>query len=218
MTNIQRSISRGMIACVIASAITVVAATASASTSAPTVTDCRRVSASLREHLEGVTEAVIDGRSTGVPRAADGAMLWWKANHRFVGVHPEADSLMPLLVQAAHRHAGVEAARIAVQLSSHSFAWCAGSQSTADRLMILDLAGMAGWLRARGAHLDWPVGVPQAADSLEAALIRRHRSYQAAHLRRLVPLLLSTPESRTGDIRPANELLQFVDELEKVLR
>jgi hypothetical protein len=35
-----------------------------------------------------------------------------------------------------------------------------------DQLMLLDLTGMSGWLRAHGTEIRWPSGVTQATDTL----------------------------------------------------
>ena len=178
---------------------------------------CGRLSAGLREQLESVTEAVIDGRQAAVPAAADRAAAWWATRRRSLERRLQADSFMVRMSGAAHGRRPREAARIAVQLSVASFGWCPGTLGTADRLMLVDLAGMTGWLRARGAHLAWPGAAPAAAESLASALVGRGHTALAARLRRSMAATLSTPESASGDARAAVQLLDTVDLVEKVL-
>lgn len=130
----------------------------------------------------------------------------------------QADSSLAELVRAAHGGNGKQAARLAVQLSAQSFEWCGGVTGTNDRLMVLDLAGMTGWLRSRGVHLAWPGDVHVAARGVSNALVRRHHPELASRLERSVAALVSTTESPQGDIRPATRLLDLVDEIEKVVR
>ena len=191
------------------------AATASA---APAADPCRTVALGLRERLESVTEAVIDGRTSTVPRATDHVVSWWKRERGSLASRTQADSLVNLMARASLRHRPREAARIAVQLSAQSLEWCPGPPVTDDRLMIVDLAGMAGWLRARGARLDWPGDVRGASEALASQLVARQHGPMAARLRSAVAATLSTPESAAGDVHAALRLLDLVDEIEKVLR
>lgn len=191
--------------------------TAAAATQ-PAAASCRAVATTLREHLESVTEAVIDGRPAAVPGATDRVVSWWSTHCQSLGSRIQADSLINLMTRAALRHRTREAARVAVQLSVQSLGWCPGTPGTDERLMLVDLTGMAGWLRARGERLEWPGDVQSATDSLASALVaRRHRSL-AAQLSRAVAATLSTPESPSGDVRTAVRLLDLVDVIEKVLR
>ena len=195
------------------------AATASA---APAADPCRTVALGLRERLESVTEAVIDGRTSAVPRATDHVVSWWKRERGPLASRTQADSLINLMARASLRHRPREAARIAVQLSAQSLEWCPGTPTgttrTDDQLMIVDLAGMAGWLRARGAHLDWPGDVRGASEALASQLVARQHGPMAARLRSAVAATLSIPESAAGDVHAALRLLDLVDEIEKVLR
>src|SRR6266850_467521 len=184
----------------------------------PAAASCRALSASLREQLETVTEAVIDGRPAAVPVAAHRAMTWWTTYGRSLDRGPEADSLVARMSRAARGGQPQEAARDAVRLSVQSLGWCGGELGTTDRLMLVDLAGMTGWLRARGARLDWPGGAETAADSLASALVARGRGALAAQLRRSLAATLSMPEVAAGDIHAAVRLLDTVDLVEKALR
>lgn len=191
------------------------AATASA---APAADPCRTVALGLRERLESVTEAVIDGKLAAVPRAASRVAGWWQTQRQSMASRPQADSLIDGMALAAVRHHPRTAARIAVQLSAQSLAWCPGSPGTDDRLMLIDLAGMTGWLRARDERLDWPGDVHGASEALASQLVAGKHAPLAARLRSAVAATLSTPESAAGDVHAALRLLDLVDEIEKVLR
>lgn len=214
MKRIRTEVVVGLLAIAACAAIAGGPAGALAATAAG---DCRSTAADLREKLESVTEAVIDGRTSAVPGASDRAAAWWKAHRAAVGAHAEADTMVRRMTSAARRHRSIEAARQAVQLSSESLKWCGGSLTTADRLMVVDLSGMAGWLRARGAHLDWPDHTTAASDTLAAALERHNHADVAGRLRRSVAATLAAPPSAHGDVAPAKKLLDLVDEVEKLL-
>lgn len=187
---------------------------ADASTSSP-VCDA---AAELRERLEGVTEGVIDGRLAAVPHAADRASAWWTAHRTEFASAPSLDTLMRQLVTAAHHQRTRQAASLAVRLSAESFAWCPSAHSDSDALMLLDLAGMTGWLRGRGQALEWPAGVPAATDSLAAHLVVHRHPSSATRLRSAVAALLAAHEGPRGDVLPATRLLELIDQLEQVLR
>src|SRR5882762_3663645 len=97
---------------------------------APAAEDCRVVAPALRERLEAVTEAVIDGRTAAVPGAADHAQKWWRSHRQAVEARAQADSFIARMALAAIRHHPLESARLAVQLSVRSFEWCPGPPGT----------------------------------------------------------------------------------------
>lgn len=171
----------------------------------------------LRERLEGVTEAVIDGRPTRVPDAAEHAAAWWTTHRGELAATPALDSLVERM-QAEARHARPRsAAAAAVRLSVASLAWCPAPPTDNDRLLLLDLAGMTGWLRARGQSLEWPSGVQGAKDTLMAHLETRRERQLAVTLDGAVAAVLATPVRKAGDQRTATALLELVDRLERIL-
>lgn len=197
--------------------VTVVPASAGAAGAVSANNTCSAV-AELRERLEGVTEGVIDGRLAAVPRAADRSKAWWTAHRTEFGPGSTLDTLMRQLVKAAHRNQPRTAARLAVELSAQSFAWCPAAQSDADALMLLDLAGMTGWLRGRGQTLEWPNGVQAATDSLAAHLTWRRHPGSAKRLRDSVTATLAAQAGPRENVTPATHLLELIDQLEQVLR
>lgn len=194
------------------------AAVRAGGTAAPTKSPPCSVVFELRERLEGVTEGVIDGRLAAVPRAADRSASWWAAHRQELGAPPSLDTLMRQLASAAHHNQPRQAASLAVQLSSQSFAWCPAARSDAEALMLLDLAGMTGWLRGRGQALEWPGGVQAATDTLAAHLVLRRHPDSAKRLRDSVAALLVAHEGTRGDVVPATHLLDLIDQLEFILR
>ena len=182
---------------------------------------CRRLAASLREWLESVTEAVIEGQAATAPAAAERVAAWWRVNRGALAADRAADSLMSATVAAARARRFTEAAGKAVELSVASLVWCGGSNSartTTDQLMLVDLAGMTAWLRARGVALDWPPAVELTAESLALHLVARGHAAVAARLRTAVTAALATPQAPDGDVTTAVRLLEIVDEAEVGVR
>lgn len=208
------AIRRMIAVCLSGVVLTMAAEPAPATTPSPVCT----AAAELRERLEGVTEGVIDGRLAAVPRAADSAAAWWEAHRAQFATTAALDTLMRQLVTAAHHQQTRQAASMAVQLSAESFAWCPAQHSDADALMLLDLAGMTGWLRGRGQALDWPAGVQAATDTLAAHLVAHRHPSSATRLRSAVTALLAASASPRGDVLPATHLLELIDQLEQFLR
>jgi len=179
--------------------------------------DCAARAAAFRERLEAVTEAAIDGRPERVPAAAERAQAWWRLHGASLGDHARADSLLANLVSAARAHGANASARLAVRLSTESLRWCTGALSTPDQLMVLDLAGMAAWLRARGLASEEPAGSGAVAESVAAALLHAQHSGLAARLRVDYAAAQSQTGGQAADVRAAVRLLDLVDEIEKVL-
>ena len=69
----------------------------------------------LREALERVGEAMIDGRPVQVPVDVRRAENWWSDHRQTFGPLPVADSMMVALDAAARRGVDLEAAGIAVR-------------------------------------------------------------------------------------------------------
>lgn len=182
------------------------------------VVDCHREAAALRESLEVVAEATIDGRSADVPPAAGRATTWWKAHGRGFGSRPQAGTQIQAMAASARRGDAKDAARQAVLLATASFDWCKGARRTDDELMLLDLVGMTAWLRARGTNMNWPARAQQTTQSLVTQLTARKNTSLASQLREAVTAAMASPVRANGDAKPAIRLLDLVDVAEKALR
>ena len=176
--------------------------------------NCRSYAKALRESLEVVVEAVVDGRTAEVPGAAERAAAWWRTHHQALRHGPEAARLMDAMVASARTGDSRAAASSAVQVGVQSFKWCPGTLRTDDHLMLLDFVGMTGWLRAQGASVDWPPGVQGATDSLARQLEARGKAALAKQLRAAVR---DTMASKARDVKPSLRLLDLVDVVEKAL-
>lgn len=180
--------------------------------------DCAIRAGVFRERLESVTEAAIDGRAAAVTAAADRAQLWWRVHAKSLGDHANVDSSLSRLVSVARGHQASAAAHLAVGLSTASLSWCAGTLSTADQLMVLDLAGMAAWVRAKGIATDEPANSRAVSESVAAALLHAHRTALAARLRTAYSSVQPRADGKIADLAAAIRLLGLVDDIEKVLR
>jgi hypothetical protein len=121
---------------------------------------------------------------------------------------------MDAMVASARKGDSRAAASSAVQVGVQSFKWCPGTLRTDDHLMLLDFVGMTGWLRARGASVDWPTGAQGATDSLARQLAARGKAALAKQLRAAVR---DTMASKARDVKPSLRLLDLVDVVEKAL-
>ena len=177
--------------------------------------NCRQNAKALRESLEVVVEAAINGHTAEVPGAAERAAAWWRTHHQALRHSPEAARLMDAMVASGRKGDSREAARSAVQVGVGSFKWCPGRPRTDDQLMLLDFVGMTGWLRAQGVSVDWPPGVQGATDSLARQLERRGKAALAKQLRGAVRDTITNSTNR--DVKPSLRLLDLVDVVEKAL-
>jgi hypothetical protein len=169
----------------------------------------------LRERLESILEAGIDGRPARVLPAALHAESWWKAHAKELAYIPGGDQLVARMVEQARARHTVLAARNAWELSERSFP--PGSNSLDDALMRLDLVGMAAWLRAHGSDVSWPEGTQSALDMIVSRLNARHGTTLAHRFQAAASAALATPVTVAGDARPATRLLDLVDVVEKAL-
>lgn len=172
--------------------------------------------AELRERLEGVTESVIDGQPARLAPAAERAWRWWSAHRDSFQPTDNTVAQMDSLMRVHHSHPRT-AARAAVAISIESLNWCSGPPDDEDRLMLLDLAGQAGWLRARGQLIEWPDGVQAATDSLAAHLRARGHPARANELQRSIAALLARTRGTAADVSIARQVLELVDVLEQLL-
>ncbi len=170
----------------------------------------------LRERLEGVTEANIDGHPERALPAALRAESWWKDHAKELAFVAAGDSLIARVTAEARGGRSMNAARAAWELSERSFA--PGSKGLDDALMRLDLVGLAAWLRAHGAAVRWPDGTQRALDLVESHLTAQHKRALARQFRTATTAALATPVSSSGDARPAKRLLDLVDVVEKALK
>jgi hypothetical protein len=181
-------------------------------------TDCRTHATAVREALETVAESVIDGRPARVPAAVKKATGLWVAHREMFSETAGVDSMMNLLDATSRRRAANATAGLAVQAAVASFRWCPGEATLDDRLFLIDLTGMAAWLRTRGVRIAWPPDVHGATEAVASELDRRKRGPLAVRLRSSVATVLTTRERPGGDPRSANQLLALVDDIEKALR
>ena len=170
----------------------------------------------LRERLEGVAEANIDGHPERTLPAALHAESWWKEHAKELAFIPAGDSLIARVSAEARGGHSVNAAHAAWELSERSFA--TGSNGIDDALMRLDLVGMAAWLRAHGAAVHWPDGTQSALDLIESRLTAQRKPTLARQFRTATTAALATPVSPSGDARAAKRLLDLVDVVEKALK
>ena len=122
------------------------------------------------------------------------------------------------MASAAGRRDSKRAAVAAVKLSVNSLGWCGGPSSTADDLMVLDLAGAAGWLRAHEQSLGWPAGLDEVTGRVDEALVRKGRADLGSRLKTAIAGLVAIPDRSHGSSQAATAVLDLVDELEKALR
>jgi hypothetical protein len=192
------------------------ATTSHASTGPPR--SCAKVSADLRERLEAVVEASLDGTPKLAPRRARVVREFWLVNRHAVSAPADADSLMLRVRFAAAAGDAMRAAQLAVRMSNLSFTWCPGELKLTDHLMRLDLAGQAAWLRAHGLDCPGPAGLEAAEDAVAMALRARNHPELATRLIAAVRGAGDIPIHAGGPLAPANELLQRVDDAEAALR
>ena len=211
----SRSVS---LPCVITTVLASLSMLAGRGAAADATTDCRTQAAGVREALETVAESVIDGRPARVPAAVKRATGSWVAHRETFSETAGMDSLMNLLDATSRRRAANAAAGLAVQAAVASFRWCPGEATLDDRLFLIDLTGMAAWLRTRGVRIAWPPDVHGATEAVASELDRRKRGPLAVRLRSRVAAVLTTRERPGGDPRSANQLLALVDDIEKALR
>jgi len=170
----------------------------------------------LRERLESVIEAAIDGHPARALPAALRAEAWWNAHAKELPYVEGGDDLVARMLLQARAKRTVLASRAAWELSERSFA--PGSNSLDDALMRLDLVGMAAWLRAHGSDVSWPDGTQSALDLIMSRLELRHGRTLAHQFQVAASAALATPVTLGGDSRPATRLLDLVDVVERALR
>ena len=85
-------------------------------------------------------------------------------------------------------------------------------------MMRIDLAGMAGWLRAHGVDTPFPGNVESATQVVAEQLRAKGRAALADRLIKDAAATLVIPVRANGDVRTANALLQRVDDAEVALR
>ena len=176
---------------------------------------CADDAATFREKLEPVIEAAIDGQAGHTAPACERALTWWAGHADRIGAATLADSLVDAMVAAGRGGNPLEAARVALLAATASFKWCDTAPRLADRLMILDLVGMAAWLRAHGVESPGPTAAEESVPAVATALRAKHREALTDRLRTAVREALSAP---AGTDAPAQRLLDLVDVVETALR
>jgi hypothetical protein len=181
---------------------------------------CARDGTALREVLEPVVEASIDGHPDLAGPACDKALAWWAKNGKAFGRQARADSLLRAMAAAGKGGKPLVAARLAVVVATSSYRWCKGTTRLTDRMMRLDLVGMSAWLRAHGENAPWPAGTRKATAVVAAKLVAKKRADLADNLKAAVTAAHATPVAKdgAGDAGPAKKLLDLVDVVEKTLK
>jgi hypothetical protein len=123
--------------------------------------------------------------------------------------------LLALLLLPATRCASAAEAAGSGAAPPAAFKWCDTAPRLADRLMILDLVGMAAWLRAQGVESSGPTPAEETVSAVATALRAKHRDVLTDRLRTAIRETLSAP---AGTDTPAKRLLDLVDVVETALR
>ena len=178
---------------------------------------CSAFALAFSEALEPVVEAVTDGRPNKVQPAAIRAKAWWAANRAYFAEPAAMDSAMIALEALAADHRAPLAARSAVVTSTAALDACTASPTVGVRLMRIDLAAMAGWLRAHGVNTPFPRDVEQAAQEISSSLRMSGHAALADRFTKEVAAALAIPVRWNGNVNAANALLESVDEVEQVL-
>ena len=182
---------------------------------------CAHAAGILRERLEAVVEASIDGKPARAAPAADRALKYWERHSRLFPADASAKDLMKRISNAARDGKPVEAAHAAIDVSDASLRWCGAPLSMADHLTRIDLIGQTAWLRAHGIDIPWPNDADGSTAAVIAALRGDGNTGLADSLAASVSATLRTPVA-TGlsreDARTATGLLDQVDLVEKALR
>lgn len=163
-------------------------------------------------------EAVTDGRPNKVPAASAKAQSWWAANRASFAEPATVDSAIKELKVFAASHRAPLAARAAVMASTSALDACTEPPTDAERLMRIDLAGMAGWLRAHGVNASFPRDSEKAAQAIGESLRAKGHAALAEQLKKDVAATLVIPVRVNGDVKVANALLQCVDDVEQAVR
>jgi hypothetical protein len=127
------------------------------------------------------------------------------------------DSAMSDLRVQAVAHRAPLAARAALLASTTALDGCMDPPTIAADLMRIDLAGMAGWLRAHGVDTPFPRDAEQAARATCEKLRASGHGALADRLTKDVAATLVIPVRVNGDVHAANMLLARVDEAEVAL-
>ncbi len=179
---------------------------------------CSTDALAFSEALEPVIEAVTDGLPNKVQPAALRAQAWWNANRAHFAGAAAIDSTMRNLTALASAHRAPLAARAAVVAATAALDSCHEPATDATRVMRIDLAGMAGWLRAHGISTPFPGDVAAAGLAISNRLRANGHEALAAQLRKDLAATLAIPVRVEGNAHAADSLLQRVDEVEQALR
>jgi hypothetical protein len=175
---------------------------------------CAHRTAVLRERLEPVIEAVIDGKPERTGKTTSRAEQWWARHGAELKAQPGADSLLQAMAAAGGKGQSLEAARDAAILATRSLDWCPGRVRTADRLMRLDLFGMAAWLRTRGETIPLPGGVEKTAKIIVKSLVAKGNQALASELELSITAVQAANSAGSKDPAQAKALLDLIDKVE----
>lgn len=175
---------------------------------------CAHRTAVFRERLEPVIEAVIDGKPERTTRATSRVEQWWTQHGAELKTHAGADSILTLMVAAGGKGQSMQAARLALLLATQSLDWCQGRVRTADRLMRLDLFGMAAWLHTRGESIPLPGGVDKAMEIIVKKIVAKGHQDLANELKASAAAVRAADAAGSKDSAPAKSFLDLIDRVE----
>jgi hypothetical protein len=180
--------------------------------------NCRTDAAAFQEKLEPVIEAAIDGRPAAQAPAVTRASAWWKERRANFPSPLITDALMSDMAKASRAHETSETARLAYEAAISSWRACPSDPSVSDRVMMIDLGGMAAWLRSQGKRVEVPPELSGSLDAIGKRLEAAKRAALASKLARAGREVLDEAKSKDLARRAATRLLVVVDEVEVALR
>jgi hypothetical protein len=175
---------------------------------------CAHRTAVFRERLEPVIEAVIDGKPERTARATSRAEQWWARHGAELKTHAGADSTLRAMVAAGGKGQPMQAAGLALILATQSLDWCQRPIRTADRLMRLDLFGMAAWLHTQGEHIPLPGGVDEATEIIAKKLVAKGHQDLANELGASAATVRTADAAGSKGSAPAKSFLDLIDRVE----
>ena len=178
---------------------------------------CAKRALAYAEALEPVIEAVTDGLPKSVPAESAKAQTWWTQHRSHYAGQAALDTAMrEVKTHSAASHPSL-AARSALVGSIAAIEACPEPRSDEERLMLLDLLGMAGWLRAQGVDASFPVEGQTSMQTIGKHLRAKGKTALADQLEKDVAATLQIPVAKSGNLKAANSVLKLVDDAQLAL-
>jgi hypothetical protein len=128
------------------------------------------------------------------------------------------DALLADMAKASRAHRTSEAARLAYEAAIASWRACPSEPSVTDRIMLIDLGGMAAWLKSMGQRVELPAELSKSLDAIGERLEAAKRSALARKLSQAGRDVLDPAKTKALARRASVRLLDVVDEVETALR